>query len=98
MADRQDFVNAIASDGSIDKKANALNIKLRDSERRAYRLSISYAQRGNQTLNFGPCGITKECKFPPGMMPALRDQQIDDLLNSQYKNLDTVLFPEHKQP
>ena len=96
VADRQEFVNAIGADGNMDK-ADALNITLQDSERRAYKLSISYAQRGNVTRNFGPCGMTKECKFPPGMMPALRDQQIDDLLRSQYKNLDTVLFPELKK-
>ena len=95
VADRQDFVNAIGRDGDMTK-ADALNITLRDSERRAYKLSISYAQRGNVTLNFGPCGMTKECKFPPAMMPALRDQQIDDLLNSQYKGLDNFLFPSLK--
>jgi len=88
-------VNAIGRDGDMTK-ADALNITLRDSERRAYKLSISYAQRGNTTLSFGRCGLTPDCKFPPGMMPALRDQQIDDLLNSQYKNLDTVLFPSLK--
>jgi RHS repeat-associated protein len=97
VADKQEFVNAIGADGNMDK-ANPLNITLRQSEIRAYKLSISYAQRGNQTLNFGPCGMTKECKFPPSMMPALRDQQIDDLLRSQYKNLDTVIYPELKQP
>ncbi|MBS1786920.1 MAG: RHS repeat protein [Acidobacteria bacterium] len=97
VADRQDFVNAIGLDGNMDK-ANALNITLRESEIRAYKLSISYAQRGNQTLNFGPCGLMQECKFPPAMMPALRDQRIDDLLNSQYTNLNTVIFPELKKP
>lgn len=94
VADYQDFVNAIGSDGTVDARADALNITHRQTETRAYLVSIGYAQRGNQTLNFGPCGMTKECKFPPGMMPALRDQQIQDLLNSQYKNLDTRLWPE----
>ena len=94
VADYQDFVNAIGSDGSIDTRADALNITHRQTETRAYLVSIGYAQQGNKTLNFGPCGMTKECKFPPGMMPALRDQQIQDLLNSQYKNLDTRLWPE----
>lgn len=94
VADYQDFVNAIGADGTVDARADALNITHRQTETRAYLVSIGYAQRGNQTLNFGPCGMTKECKFPPGMMPALRDQQIQDLLNSQYKNLDTRLWPE----
>ncbi len=97
VADRQDFVNAIGPDGNMDL-AKALNITLGESEVRAYLLSIGYAQRGNTTLNFGPCGLMQECKFPPGMMPALRDQRIQDLLNSQYTGLDTVLFPEFKQP
>jgi RHS repeat-associated protein len=94
VADYQDFVKALGSDGTVDARADALNITHRQTETRAYLVSIGYAQRGNQTLNFGPCGMTKECKFPPGMMPALRDQQIQDLLNSQYKNLDTRLWPE----
>jgi hypothetical protein len=75
----------------------ALNITRRKIEIGAYQLSIGYAQRGNQTLNFGPCGSMQECVFPPGMMPALRDQRINDLLNdprNHYKDLDQVLLPE----
>jgi RHS repeat-associated protein len=95
VADNQDFVNAITPDGKIDQ---SLNITLRASEIRAYLVSIGYAQRGNKTLNFGPCGVMGECKFPPGMMPALRDQRINDLLNTQYdsKMLDKLLYPELK--
>jgi RHS repeat-associated protein len=95
VADNQDFVNAITPDGKIDQ---SLNITLRASEIRAYLVSIGYAQRGNKTLNFGPCGVMGECKFPPGMMPALRDQRINDLLNTQYdsKMLDRLLYPELK--
>ena len=80
--------------GDIDA-VRALNITGRQSEIRAYQLSIGYAQRGNQTLNFGACGLMQECKFPPGMMPALMDQRINDLLGTQYsqKNLDQLLFP-----
>ena len=92
-ADRQDFVNAITPAGIMDQ---SLNITLRQSEIRAYTLSIGYAQRGNQTLNFGPCGVMGECKFPPGMMPAQRDSRIIDLLNdsrNNYKNPNSVLFP-----
>jgi hypothetical protein len=74
--------------------AKALNITLRKSEIRAYELSIGYALRGNKPQDFGPCGVMQECKFTPDVMPALRDQLIDDLLNSQYKNLDQVIFPE----
>jgi len=38
----------------------------------------------------------KECVFPPGMMPAQRDQQINELLDYQYdkKDLNSSLFPE----
>jgi RHS repeat-associated protein len=97
VADRQDFINAIGKDGNMEK-ANALNITKRESELRAYKLSISYALRGNGSLNFGRCGLMAECKFSPGMAPALRDQRINDLLDSQYKNLDTFLYPELKQP
>jgi hypothetical protein len=95
VADNQDFMNAITPDGKIDQ---SLNITLRASEIRAYLVSIGYAQRGNKTLNFGPCGVMGECKFPPGMMPALRDQRINDLLNTQYdsKMLDRLLYPELK--
>jgi RHS repeat-associated protein len=93
VADRQDFVNAIPADGNMEN-AKALNITLRQSEIRAYELSIGYALRGNKPQDFGPCGLMQECKFTPGMMPAMRDQLINDLLNSQYKDLDKVLFPE----
>jgi len=95
VADNQDFVNAITPDGKIDQ---SLNITLRASEIRAYLVSIGYAQRGNKTLNFGPCGVMGECKFPPGMMPALRDQRINNLLNTQCdsKMLDKLLYPELK--
>ncbi len=72
----------------------ALNITLRQSEITAYQVSIGLAQQGNKTTNFGACGLMQECKFAPGMMPALRDQRINDLLNSQYTGLDGVLFPE----
>ena len=43
VADYQDFVNAIGSDGSIDTKADALNITHRQTETRAYLVSIGYA-------------------------------------------------------
>jgi hypothetical protein len=75
----------------------SLNLTLRQSEIRAYELSIQYAQRGNKTLNFGPCGLMSECKFPPGMMPAQRDQRINDLLDdprNHYDHLGDFLFPE----
>ncbi len=97
VADRQDFVNAISPTGDMSN-AYPLNITLRQSEVRAYLPSIGYAQRGNVTQNFGSCGVMQECKFPPCMMPAMRDQRINDLLDSQYTNLDRVLFPEFIRP
>jgi hypothetical protein len=95
VADRQDFVNAIGADGNMDR-AKVLNITLRQSEISTYELSIGYALRGNTSQNFGPCGLMQECKFSPGMMPAKRDQLINDLLDSQYRDahLDHVLYPE----
>jgi RHS repeat-associated protein len=92
IADRQGFVNAITPSG-LDR---SLNITGRQSEIRAYQLSIGIAQRGNQTLDYGPCGVMSECKFPPGMMPALRDQRINDLLDKNYdkKDLDSLLYPQ----
>ena len=93
VADRQDVVSAL-NRGDMDA-VRALNITGRQSEIRAYQLSIGYAQRGNQTLNFGACGLMQECKFPPGMMPALRDQRINDLLDTQYdpRDLNSVILP-----
>ena len=96
VADRQDFIRALAPDGSSDK-ANILNITLRDSERRAYKVSVGYVLRGNGTVNFGPCGVMDECKFKPGMSQTQIDRMIDDLLEKQYKNLDSVIFPEFKE-
>lgn len=97
VADRQEFVASLRPDGTSSNPA--LNITLRQSEIRAYQLSIGLALAGNKTQNFGACGLTKECKFTPSMMPAMRDQLINDLLNTQYKNepLDHVLFPEFQQ-
>jgi hypothetical protein len=42
-----------------------------------------------------------ECKFTPGMMPALRDQRINQLLDdprNHYTGLDTALYPELLKP
>ena len=77
----------------------ALKITLRQSEIRAYQLSIGMALSGNKTQNFGACGLMTECKFSPGMMPAMRDQLINNLLDTQYKDvpLDHVLYPEFQQ-
>ena len=93
VADRQGVVDAL-NRGDM-QALKILNITGRESEIRAYQLSIGYAQRGNQTLNFGPRGLMQECKFPPGMMSAERDRLINDLLDSQYdkKDLNSVLFP-----
>ncbi len=64
------------------------------TEVRAYQLSVRYALSGNSSLNFGPCGgVGEECKFYPGMMPAVRDQKIIDLLldpRNKYTGLDTA--------
>jgi RHS repeat-associated protein len=95
VADRQDFVMSFSNDGSTWD--HSLNITLRQSEIKAYQQSIQYAQRGNVTLNFGPCGLMDECKFPPSMGPAQRDQRINELLDdprNHYDHLDHVLFPE----
>jgi hypothetical protein len=74
-----------------------MNITHRETETRAYSLSIGISLAGNDPLNYGPCGVQKECRFTPGMMPALRDQLIQDLLNDPrngYGNLTEVLYPE----
>ena len=93
VADRQDVVSAL-NRGDMEA-VRALNLTGRQSEVRAYQLSIRYAQRGNTTLNFGPCGLQGECKFPPGMLPALRDQRINDLLDTQYdpRDLNSLIIP-----
>jgi RHS repeat-associated protein len=99
VADRQEFVASLRPDGTSSNPA--LNLTLRESEIKAYQLSIQHAQRGNLTLNFGPCGLMDECKFPPAMMPAMRDQRINELLDdprNHYDNLDNFLYPEFKWP
>jgi len=92
VADHQDFVNSITPNG-FDR---SLNITGRQTEIRAYQLSIGLAQRGNETLDYGACGLMAECKFPPTMMPAQLDQRINDLLDANYdkKNLDSPLYPQ----
>ncbi len=97
VADRQEFVTSLRPDGTSSNPA--LHITLRQSEIRAYQLSIGLALAGNKTQNFGACGLMTECKFTPGMMPAMRDQLINSLLDTQYKdvNLDSVIFPEFQQ-
>ena len=95
VADRQDVVRAVSPSGSTDQ-AWKLNITNRQSEIGAYLLSIGYALRDNRVVNFGPCGQMEECKFSPGMMPALRDHRINELLDdprNEYTDLDQVLFP-----
>jgi RHS repeat-associated protein len=99
VADYQAFVNSIDMAGSMDQ---SLNITHMATEVRAYELSIQYALSGNGNLNFGPCGgVGQECKFSPGMMPAVRDQKIMDLLadpRNRYTGLNTVLYPELLRP
>jgi RHS repeat-associated protein len=94
VADRQDFINSANNGGVFDQ---SLNITRRASETTAYGVSIGISLRGNDTVNYGPCGVQRECKFTPGMMPALKGQLIQDLLNDPrngYTDLDTVLYPE----
>jgi RHS repeat-associated protein len=94
VADYQEFINSVNTGGIFDQR---LNITHRATETRAYQLSIGISLSGNDPLNYGPCGVQRECKFTPGMMPALRDQLIQDLLNDPrqgYKDLDSVLYPE----
>ncbi|WP_228486487.1 RHS repeat-associated core domain-containing protein [Paludibaculum fermentans] len=99
VADYQDFVKSIDFAGNMDQ---SLNITHMATEVRAYELSVRYALSGNSSLNFGPCGgVGGECKFSPGMMPAVRDQKIIDLLTdprNKYTGLNTVLYPELLKP
>ena len=99
VADYQSFVNSIDMAGNMDQ---SLNITHMATEVRAYELSVRYALSGNTSLNFGPCGgVGGECKFSPGMMPAVRDQKIIDLLTdprNKYTGLNTVLYPELLKP
>jgi hypothetical protein len=94
VADHQDFINSVNTGGVFDQH---LNITHRETETRAYQLSIGITLAGNDRLNYGPCGVQSECNFKPGIMPALKDQLIQELLNDPkqgYKDLDTVLYPE----
>ncbi len=99
VADYQAFVNSIDMAGNMDQ---SLNITHMATEIRAYELSVRYAISGNNSLNFGPCGgVGQECKFSPGMLPAVRDQRILDLLTdprNHYTGLNTVLYPELLKP
>ena len=92
IADRQDFVNSITSNGYD----SSLNITGRQSEIKAYQLSIGIAQRGNETMDYGPCGVMSECKFTPGMMPAQMDERINELLDKNYdqKDLNSSIYPQ----
>jgi hypothetical protein len=92
VADYQDVVNSITPTG-FDR---SLNITGRQSEIRAYQLSIGIANRGNETLNYGPCGLMTECKFPPGMLPSERDSRINDLSDKNYdpKDLESLRYPQ----
>jgi hypothetical protein len=94
VADFQAFVGSITPAGAD----RSLNITGRQSEVRAYQLSIGIAQRGNNTLDYGPCGVMAECKFPPAMMPAQRDERINDLLDKNYDQdyLNSPLYPQFK--
>jgi hypothetical protein len=51
----------------------SLNLTLRESEIRAYKLSIQYAQRGNKTTDFGPC---LSCLFERGAFFLNRDRRV----------------------
>jgi RHS repeat-associated protein len=99
VADYQAFVNSIDLAGNMDQ---SLNITHMASEIRAYQLSVRYALSGNSSLNFGPCGGPGgECRFSPGMLPAVREQRIIDLLTdprNKYTGLNTVLYPELLKP
>jgi RHS repeat-associated protein len=99
VADYQDFVKSIDFAGNMDQ---SLNITHMATETRAYELSVRYAQSGNSSLNFGPCGGPgQECRFTPGMMPAQRDQLIQQLLTdprNNYTGLNTALYPELLKP
>jgi RHS repeat-associated protein len=98
VADYQGFVRSIDFSRNMNQ---SLNITHRETEIRAYQLSVRYALSGNQSLNFGPCGVMDECKFTPGMLPAVRDQRISQLLDdprNRYTGLNTVLYPELLKP
>jgi RHS repeat-associated protein len=99
VADYQAFVNSMDMAGNMNQ---SLNITHMATEVRAYELSVAYALSGNSRLDFGPCGgMGQECKFSPGMLPALRDQKIMDLLSdprNHYTGLNTVLYPEMLKP
>ena len=74
----------------------SLNITGRESEIRAYNLSIGIAQRGNETLKYGSCGLMTECSFPPTLMPSLKEERINALLDANYdkKQLESELYPQ----
>jgi hypothetical protein len=93
VADYQDYVASIGSTGGDP----ALNITKRETEVRAYHISVGYALRGNESLNLGHCG-KDPCKFRPGMMGKLKDDMINQLLDDPqngYTNLEKKLFPEY---
>jgi hypothetical protein len=99
MADYQAFASSLTIVNQWGDQS--LNITHMDTGVRAYNLSIRLATQGNQTTNFGPCGPMTECRFPPGQMPAQRDELIRQLLThpgSIYKNLNTVLYPGLLKP
>ncbi|MCX6620774.1 MAG: hypothetical protein NTY38_06785 [Acidobacteria bacterium] len=100
VADYQAFADSLSAANQWGDQS--LNITHMATEVRAYELSVRYALSGNSSLNFGPCGgVGGECKFSPGMMPAVRDQRIIDLLTdprNHYTGLNTVLYPELLKP
>ena len=99
VADYQAFADTLSIANQWGDQS--LNITHMETEVRAYNLSIRLAASGNQTTNFGPCGMMTECKFSPGQMPAQRDQLIQQLLThpgSIYTGLDKVLLPGLLKP
>ena len=98
VADKQDFVKSLSSD--LTNWNESLNISNRQSEIRAWQLSIGLMSTGNLKSNYGTCGVD-ECKFTPGMLPGTRDRLINQLLDdprNRYLGLDLKIYPEFLKP
>lgn len=98
VADRQDFVRSLSTD--LKGWDDSLNITNRQSEMRAWQLSISLQVNGNARPNYGSCGVD-ECKFTKSILPATRDRLINQLLDDPrngYRGMDLKIYPEFQKP
>jgi hypothetical protein len=98
VADYQAYVRSLSED--LTEGDDSLNITKRESEMRAWQLSVSMQINSNVRPNYGTCGVD-ECIFTPSTLPATRDRLINQLLSdprNSYKGLDIKLYPEFQTP